>query len=264
MTRRGAMPESRRRAGSGPVGPVTLVPRTLQVRRSHAAAWLMLAGCLLVGAAVTAGWRVAQSPMFRVRNVEVIGVSALNATTVANSSGVLGRQLYEVDPGVAAASVEQLPLVKTARVEKVWPNRVVIALQERKPWGTWEIGGVHYLIDGDGTVLDVLDTSSGPIVQELDAAPGLRPGEQVDADAVHLAQALLVDLPSSTLQQLSHFEYSDERGLGLITNTGLEVRLGDSQGLDYKLAVWQALNAKVGAKNIHLLDLRSVDRPYYR
>jgi hypothetical protein len=65
-------------------------------------------------------------------------------------------------------------------------------------------------------------------------------------------------------QQVDRLEYSSDTGLELLTSQNVRVRLGDSQGLDYKLAVWQALNAKIGASRIHLIDLRSVDRPYYR
>jgi cell division protein FtsQ len=205
-----------------------------------------------------------RSSYFRVHGVNVAGASTLDQTTVINVSGVLGKQIYEVNPGDADAALQRLPIVQSAQVRRRWPNRVDIAIQERKPWGTWQIGGVNYLIDGDGVVLDIVSAPQPLNVRELDAAPGLRPGDRVNVDAVHTARVLVDQLPNTIAQQVARLEYSTEDGLGLLTDQGVQVRLGDSQSLDYKLAVWQAINAKVGAKNIHLLDLRSVDRPYYR
>jgi cell division protein FtsQ len=209
-------------------------------------------------------WRLQRSSYFVVESVKVTGASSLDPGLIVNLAGIYKRQLYEVDTTAAAMSIQRLPAVESARVSRVWPNQIDISVKERKPWGAWQIGGVNYLIDENGIVLDVVPAPWPTTIYELDAAPGRRPGDHVDGDAVHMARVLLNQLPNTMAQQVDRLEYSSDTGLELLTSQNVRVRLGDSQGLDYKLAVWQALNAKIGASRIHLIDLRSVDRPYYR
>ena len=234
------------------------------IRRRHAGAWLALTLALLAVVAGTVAWRLVRSDFFVVSRLHVTGSANLDPNTVLNRAGVLGKQLYAVDEAAAAASIEKLPLVRSARIRRIWPNEIAITIQEREPWGTWQIGGVNYLVDNTGVVLDIVSQPRATNIYELDAAPGLQPGDHVNADAVRMAQALLSELPHTISQRFAKLEYSSEDGLELLTDQGVRIRLGDSQGLNYKLSVWQALNAKVGAGQLHLIDLRSIDRPYYR
>jgi cell division protein FtsQ len=208
--------------------------------------------------------RLQHSDYFTVRVVRVSGTSSIDPALIANLSGVWGKPLYAVDPSSSAATIDRLPVVAGAQVRRVWPNEVDILIHERTPWGTWQIGGVNYVIDGDGVVLDIAPTPWPASIYELDAAPGKRPGDRVDGDAVRMAAVLLDRLPNTMSQQVLRMEYAPDSGLDLVTNQNIRVRLGDSQGLEYKFAVWQALNFKVGASRIHLIDLSSVDRPYFR
>jgi len=209
-------------------------------------------------------WRLQRSDYFVVRHVEVSGAQGLNQQAVVNLSAVTGKRIYAVDTAAAAATLERVPIVKTAQVRRVWPNGIAIAIEQRKPWGTWQIGGVNYLLDDTGTVIDIVSQPWQMNVYDLDAAPGLLPGDHVDEDAVKIAQILVLKLPPVMSQQVAKLEYSGDHGLELVTDHNVMVRIGDGQGLDYKLAVWQALNAKVGASHLHFIDLQSSDRPYYR
>jgi cell division protein FtsQ len=265
MRRHTIPPHGRRRTASGLPVEGALPPRGPRVvRQRHTAAWLALTLTLLALVAGTVAWRLQRSSYFTVSKVQVTGTQALDRGLVANLSGVLGKQIYEVDPRASENSIQRLPLVESAHVSRLWPNGIGIAVQERKPWGTWQIGGVNYLIDENGVVLDIVSSPWPITVYELDAAPGLRPGDRVDADAVRLARLLLDQLPNTISQLVTRLEYSSSTGLELLTNQNVRVRLGDSQGLEYKLAILEALNAKVGANHVHLIDLRSIERPYYR
>jgi cell division septal protein FtsQ len=237
-------------------------PRVVQ--RRGRLAWLALPLLLLVVVTATVVWRLQHSSYFLVNRVNVTGAQGLNTQAVVTLSGVKGKPIYAVDAAAVAASIERVPIVKTVRVLRVWPNAVTISIEQRKPWGTWQIGGVIYLLDDTGTVIDIVSQPWPMNVYELDAAPGLLPGDHVDVDAVKIAQILVLKLPPVMSQQVAKLEYSGDHGLELVTDHDVRVRIGDGQGLDYKLAVWQALNDKVGASHLHFVDLRSIDRPYYR
>ncbi len=61
-------------------------------------------------------------------------------------------------------------------------------------------------------------------------------------------------------------EYSPQQGLALTTDAGYRVVVGDSQNMDYKLAVWQEIEGRLGRETMagHVLDLRFGDRPSFQ
>jgi cell division protein FtsQ len=48
----------------------------------------------------------------------------------------------------------KMPMVKSARVLKLYPNRVVIALEERRPFALWQQDGRLSVVASDGTPID--------------------------------------------------------------------------------------------------------------
>jgi cell division septal protein FtsQ len=234
------------------------------VRRRNGKGWLALAVVLLALVVTTVVWRLQRSGYFVVGRVQITGAQQLDQQEILNRAAVTGRRIYDVNTVQVAAAVDQIPMVKTATVRRIWPNTIAIAIEQRTPWGTWQIGGVNYLLDNTGTVIDIVSQPWPTNIYELDAAPGLLPGDHVDPDAVKIAQILVEQLPPVMSQEVAKLEYSRDYGLEIVTAQNLSVRIGDSQGLNYKLAVWQALNTKIGASRLHFIDLRSVDRPYYR
>lgn len=258
-------PRSRRRTRTGLPVHGGLPPREPRVvRRRHTRAWIALAALLLTMVGGTVIWKLQHSSYFLVNQVQVSGTRLLDRQSVVQAAGVLGKQMYWVDSATVQQAVQRLPLVRSATVRKVWPHTVQIAVQERQPWGTWQLGGADYLVDQQGMVLNIVNQPSPRTISEIDAAPGLQPGDRVNANAIKAATELMQELPAFVSQQVGKVEYSSDGGLELITNTGVQARIGDSTGIKYKLAVWQSIAAKVGSKNIHLIDLRFGDRPYYR
>jgi cell division protein FtsQ len=158
-----------------------------------------------------------------------------------------------------------LPWVKTVTVKRSFPHSVVIDVDERKPIGVWQIGAVSYVVGDDGIVVDAASPDSGlPVVDASRAGATVRVGDRVDADALVTAQRIADALPNRIGQTAVHFLYDRQSGLTVVTDRGAQVRVGDGKDLDYKLALWQAVAAKVSSADLHELDLRFGDRPYYR
>jgi cell division protein FtsQ len=258
-------PRARRRTRSGLPVQGALPPRTPRVqRRRHTGAWLALASLLLLIVGGTVVWRLQKSSLFVITQVQVTGAHDLDAGRVVQAAGVIGKPLYRVNIAAVQRAVAQLPLVQSDTVTTSWPHTVRIGIRERQPWGTWQSGGQNYLVDAQGKVLDIVSAPEPHTIYDLDATPGLQLGDQVDGDAIRLADQLIEELPATISQQVAKLEYSSEDGLDVITDRGVLARFGDSQGLDYKLAVWQAIDAKVGVDHVHQIDLRFGDRPVYR
>ena len=94
--------------------------------------------------------------------------------------------MLDVDPGAAAARLEQLPWVSTATVSRQWPDGVRITVVERTP-----VAAVHTappaqpwaLVDRTGRVLgDVAAPPAGLVQLVVPVVPGL-PGRDLAAAA---------------------------------------------------------------------------------
>lgn len=64
-----------------------------------------------------------------------------------------GAPILAFDFEAARKRIEQLPWIKTASVERMLPNTVVIRVHERKPMALWQNDGQFALIDEDGEVI---------------------------------------------------------------------------------------------------------------
>jgi cell division septal protein FtsQ len=156
--------------------------------------------------------------------------------------------------------------VKGERAHRVWPNKVQIEVVERAPWGFWNLAGKSYVIDSDGVVLAGVKPAKGPVINDVGAPAVLSVGDRVDTDAVSLAAALLSSVPEQIALDIMRFDYTPEHGLSLTTSANYRVVIGDSQNVEYKIAVWKTVEEEIGRAEMagHVLDLRFRDHPSFQ
>jgi cell division septal protein FtsQ len=175
--------------------------------------------------------------------------------------------MLRLDLATAEERISFLPLVKSVHIEREWPQGIRIVIEERQPWAYWQVGDRQYVIDQDGIVLaDVPPAEGALVVLDLTNPVRLVPGDRVDADAVELTRLLAQRVPEILALTPVGFEYSSEKGLALTADAGYRVVIGDSQNIDYKLAVWKKIEEKLGREGMsgHVLDLRFEDRPAFQ
>lgn len=167
----------------------------------------------------------------------------------------------------AQAHLSAIPLVKDVSIERKWPHTIRINIQERAPWGYWEVAGTSYPVDNEGVIITNVNPGWGaPAIVELGPYRTLKPGDRVDADVISLAQHLMEALPQELEQSPLRFEYSRQEGLSVVMESGIRVTLGNSDALDYKLALWQALLKEAAQKGLKVknIDLRFGNTPSLR
>jgi len=70
-----------------------------------------------------------------------------------------GDPLLSFDPHDAQHLIEQVSWVKTAQVERRWPDTIYIGLQEKTPVALWKNGKQSKLLDQDGEVIAADNTN---------------------------------------------------------------------------------------------------------
>lgn len=111
------------------------------------------------------------SPLASVHKIEVVGVDHTDAGEVRLASGLAGGPpLVRLDAAEVRARVAVLPWVRQVRVERRWPQTVVLSIDERKPAAVISCqvaaATTSCLVDASGRVL-------APIAEDPKAAFGL-------------------------------------------------------------------------------------------
>jgi cell division protein FtsQ len=83
---------------------------------------------------------VARRPQFQFGDVRLEGDLQRNSVTTvrANAMPHLAGNFFTMDLGRTRAAFEQVPWVRHAVVRRVWPNKLVVALEEHQPVALWE------------------------------------------------------------------------------------------------------------------------------
>lgn len=236
-------------------------------RRLRRIRWRRVGITLLLLFSATGLVLLYRSPALRVQRVEVSGATVTSAGQVAQLAGLDGKSMLRLDLEAAQQRIRYLPMVASVHISRRWPRTVRITVTERTPWGYWQSGDKMYPIDAEGVVLEAVQPPEGaPVIKDMGPPTRLVPGDRTDPDAVRLVQALAQEIPSRLSLNITSIEYSIDTGVVLQADAGYRVVIGDSQNTDYKLAVWQAVEAELGREAMvgHVLDLRFGDRPAFQ
>jgi len=108
------------------------------VRAMNATAILLalVAAATLLGAAAV--WAMRQ-PVFSIRGVRIDGDVTRNSapTLRANTRASLNGNFFTLDLGAARQAFEDVPWVRKALINRLWPNRLVVRLEEHRAAALW-------------------------------------------------------------------------------------------------------------------------------
>ena len=117
--------------------PASALP--VDVRLMNAIAVVVFTLALVALLAAGFAW-VARRPQFQFADVRLEGDLQRNSVTTvrANAMPHLAGNFFTMDLGRTRAAFEQVPWVRHAVVRRVWPDKLVVALEEHQPVALWE------------------------------------------------------------------------------------------------------------------------------
>ena len=240
--------------------------RRRQRLRMARRAGLVALGLLALGASVGTGRWLLTAPQFAVTAVEVDGASRVASDRVRSAAAIeAGTNLLRINPDAVAERVEALPEIRRAEVIRRFPNRIIILVEERRPFTLVHGGRLHWL-DEDGRLLGETREAVAPptpVVSGLSdaelASMGTHPTPRV-REAIALIR-LLLRSGSVLVAQISEIDMSRSDGPVLYTVDGVEVRLGTDEW-EERLARLEKVLAQVGrdSDGVRAIDLRFRDQ----
>ena len=103
-------------------------------------------------------WDIAARVLgFEISAVTITGQSRMSEQELLAAAGVGPRDsLPFLDVNAVRERLEKVPLVKSARVMKLYPNRLVVAIDERQASALWQRDGRVSVVSEDGVAIDEL------------------------------------------------------------------------------------------------------------
>jgi cell division protein FtsQ len=166
--------------------------RRIAVRRDEGRRRLRrLAAAAAVVVALVLGWALTRTPLLDVDAIVVAGTTRTPAEVVAGATGVVrGDAMSDLDLAAAERSVEALPWVATATVQRDWPGTLRVRITERSPVAAVPGPGPWAVVDGAGRVLDVAAEPPAVLPRVSGVAPAGPAGTTVPAGAADVLDAL--------------------------------------------------------------------------
>jgi cell division protein FtsQ len=238
---------------------VTL-PADVRLMNAVATAVFVLAAA---GAGVAAWAWLMRSPWFPIRAIQLDGDLARNSvpTIRANATPRLAGNFFSVDLQQSRAAFESVPWVRRAVVRRVWPDRLLVRLEEHRPVALWageeplEAVDTGRIVNSFG---EVFDANVGDVEDE--ALPVLSGPEDRAAEVLRMLQRLRPLLARHDLQ-LSALHLSGRGSWRAAFDSGATMELG--RGSDDEIVArterfvrtFAAANARWRAPLLHA-DLR--------
>jgi cell division protein FtsQ len=185
--------------------------------------------------------------------VTISGLGQLREAEVLAAAGISPKtSLLFIDAGEIRQRLESVPLIKSAAVRKLFPNELIVTIEEREPHAIWQLNGELFIIAADGTVI-------APMNDARFAGLPLVVGEQAN---LHTKDYLaLLDAAGPLRGRIRAGTLVSGRRWTLKMDNGMDVRLpelgvGDALVRLVKLEREQ----KILDKDVIALDLRMPDR----
>jgi len=143
--------------------PPTLPP---DIRLMNVVSALLLAGLVLLAVGLALQW-VVRLPVFAIRAIQVEGDVTRNsaASLRANALPHLAGSFLSMNLQNGRQAFEAVPWVRSAVVQRVWPNRLKVKLEEHRPAAYWETKAEGADTDSEASVEKLLVNSFGEVFQ---------------------------------------------------------------------------------------------------
>lgn len=201
------------------------------------------------------------TPLVPVRHVDLDGAAYTWYFDAERLQGVVddvdGSAFLTVDTDAIRDRVEASPWVRRARVQRRFPDRVTIEIEERVPIAWYQGPDLrHRILDADGVVITVLDGEPIDYIR-IDGPPWLLEAGDVAPPVLAATAQLIRSLPTEVEAVLDHAMVDPTDEISLVLDSGTEVRLGAPDDLQAKLVALVVVLRRQDAEDLTLIDISS-------
>jgi len=266
-TSEGAVAASFRRSRTGRLvrrvtGTVGRIAESLDRRNGTVLALAFLGGWIGYGMALGGQYKLVADELtsaagFGVQQIEIRGLAESDSTEIVDRIDVTPTSsLLFMNAEKARARIAEIPWLADVSVKKIYPNKVVVSLRERRPYALWQDDGRIRVVDKTGAVMaETLEPRHANLPLVVGIGANLRVEEAV---------ALMNSAPSIR-PRIRAAVLVAERRWNLITVDGIEILLPEEnpQGALARVAELQDAK-KLLDRDLVVVDTRVPERLFVR
>lgn len=151
-----------------------------------------LLGLLLLVLLAAGVWWLTQRPMFALKAIQIEGTTEVPLRHVSAStirSTALPRvqgNFFSANLDTVRSAFESVPWVRSARVRREWPDKLIVTIEEHRPLGTWGEDGALLSVKGDLFTANLAEAEEYGELLEFDGPVGSE--KEVAASFQNLSQ----------------------------------------------------------------------------
>jgi len=245
-----------------------------QRRRHKNVRWVLVPVFMVV--CLAAGYFFAISGFFALDRILVEGNEAILSEDIISLSRLeRGMNVFAADEPTIQMLLSIEPRLKSVEMVRRIPNTIKLIVTERQPVALLHSGKIFLELDATGRILDrygKLATQSEqgsrslPLISGIDTTGwGLMPGCFLKGEQIETGLDVLSQLPESA-GDIGEINVTDLQFIKLYTDSGLEIRLGDSVDLEEKYLLYSTIIAENSEKSgpaIKYIDVSIKNKPAF-
>jgi cell division protein FtsQ len=205
------------------------------------------------------------SPRFAVREIVLRGDPPVTALAAKQALLPQGTNFFRAPVNRLAEAVKSVPAVQTARVDRSFPNRLVVTVERREAVAVMRQADETRLVDPDGVVFSVPGEWGWGLPELMGAkltkeSIGTAEGK---AEVASLLRVLRTLGPDPRLR-VARLGLTREGVIEAALESGARVRFGDGEQLDVKIKLLLAALDQLGADRVEYMDLSNPRTAYWR
>lgn len=210
------------------------------------------------------------TPIFSVKNVNVLGNEKVDASTIINMSGInIGENIFKTDFAQVENKVSKVAYVDTVKARMKFPDTIVITITEAEPSAYINFIGSYVAISEKGKILDIkqkFDEIDRPVVYGV-KVESFEIGSHIVADDEQRA-GLLYDMlkqinNSGIIQKIQYLDISDTDNITMTLTNKISVKLGNTDGIKYKISYLKSVLDTLKEESGGVIDLRDTKNVTY-
>lgn len=202
----------------------------------------------LIIIAITAIILILMSPLFDIKQIEVVGNNKISKEEIVSLSQIsINQNTYRTNLKKAIKMIKSNPYIENVIIKRKLPNTLIINIEERVPTFMMEFGGGYIYLNNQGYALEISETKlEVPILQGAETiAEDIEPGDRLcidDLEKLSVAIKIMQEAQSNNEEEINaaelitRIDIENKQNYKIIFESEQKVAfIGDGTKLDSKM-----------------------------
>lgn len=237
-------------------------------RRAGSFAWLGWLAVMLLS--LVAGYGLAQSSVFDIRNIEFNGNQQVSDEELLVLSGLtVGEHIYAANLDRAETMLTTNLWVQQVSISRRLPDTLVVDVVERVPAAAITGSDGLYIVDSTGVLLmkkKLLDGLAVIVLSGIEEPPAdTALGTVLEGDKLAAAMSVIHQMDESSAALIAEMDVADPQNITIHTSYGVDFYMGDKNDFMKKftvgLQILQSEDEKGLRESLDYIDVSLPEQP---